>query len=383
MTVKNYRWDNGRYRVYKWINGKCHYFGDYEDESKAIKKVNRLRKNNWNGLVPPTTRKKAFPFAEDEKLIDRIATERNIKSKTKETYCQSVIHYTEYLNQSFTSLIEIYYSEEETTPWKKRTLKKHLIQFRNHLYNTYLKGTAKNYFSRLLTLFRHLEIELNYLPMLNTKNIKEPTPITHSDLLTKKELENCYQVAIPLMRAVILFQISTGCARRETLNLTVEDYLIANEVNIIDKPIKSLLLQVNPNNIPCFKLKRQKTNKYYFTYCTPQANQEILEYLINREKLSITSPIFDTNLYYWNKEYHSINEALNLGTIGNYNRFRSHMLRKYHASTLYNNGMSIDDIDSLQGRSKDSTHQSYFMEDPDLLKKKYLQHMDCLLLEVK
>ena len=382
MVVKNYRWDGGAWRVYKWINGKCHYFGRFESETQAIKKVNRLRKNNWNGLIKPKNRKITFPFKEDEKLIDKIAIERNIKEKTKATYCQCVIHYTEYLNQSFTELIEIYYAEEETTPWKKRTLKTHLISFRNHLYNTYLKGTAKNYFSRLLTLFRHLEIELNYLPMLNTKNIKEAQPITHSDLLTKEELEKCYEAASPLLKVIILFQSSTGCARRETLNLTIKDYLIANDVEIIDKPVKSLLLQVNTDNIPCFRLKRQKTNKYYFTYCTPQTNQEVLEYLINREDLSIESPLFDTNLYYWNKMYHDINDSLELGTAGNYNRFRSHMLRKWHASTLYNNGMSIDDIDSLQGRSKDSTHQSYFMEDPELLKKKYINHMDCLLLEV-
>ena len=382
MVVKNYRWDGGAWRVYKWINGKIHYFGRFESETQAIKEVNRLRKNNWNGLVKSKNRKIAFPFKEDEKLIEKIAIERNVKDKTKSTYCQCVIHYTEFLQKSFTELIEVYYAEEETTPWKKRTLKKHLIGYRNYLYNNYLKGTAKNYFSRLLTLFRHLEIELNYLPSLNTKNIKEAPPITHSDLLTKEELEECYKIATPLMKCIILFQTSSGCARRETLNLTVKDYLEANNIELIDKPVKSLLLKVNADTIPCFRLIRQKTNKYYFTYCSPQANNEILEYLINREGLTLDDPIFDLNLYYWNDNYASINNKLKLGTAGGYNRFRSHMLRKYHASTLYNNGMSMEDIDSLQGRSKDSTHQSYFMEDPELLKKKYINHMNCLLLEV-
>lgn len=382
MVVKNYRYDNGRYRVYKWINHKCHYFGDYKTEKGAKDRVKQLRENNWEGLIGPKPRKKLFPFPEDEQLIDNIAMERMIKNKTKATYCQSVIHYTDYLNQSLTSLIELYYQEEESIPWKKRTLKKHLVGFRNHLYSTYLRGTAKNYFSRLLTLFRHLEIELSYLPKLNTKNINEPQPITHDDLLTKKELEKAYGIATPLMKCIILFQSSSGCARRETLNLTVKDYLEANNIEIIDKPVKTLLLKVNNEIIPCFRLKRQKTNKYYFTYCSPQANQEILKYLINRDDLTLESPIFDMNLYYWNNEYNHINDELKLGTAGNYNRFRSHMLRKWHASTLYNNGMSIDDIDSLQGRSKDSTHQSYFMEDPDLLKQKYESHMDCLLLEV-
>ena len=321
-------------------------------------------------------------YNEDWNIINQIASERNVKPKTKETYIQTISHYTCYFNQSFTTLIQIYLKEEEELVWKKRTLKHHLVEYRNYLYNTYLGNTAKIYFSKILTIFRHLEIELSYLPKLNTKNIKELPPITHDDLLTKNELEQAYHIACPLMKAVILFQTSSGCARRETLNITVKDYLEANNIPVTDKPVKTLLLKVNPNEIPTFKLLRQKTNKFYFTYCSPQANNEILEYLINREDLTLESKVFDLNLYYWNDYYNQINKELELGTARKYNRFRSHMLRKFHASALYNDGMSIDEVDTLQGRSKDSTHQSYFMEDPSLLKMKYQEHMDCLLLGV-
>ena len=51
------------------------------------------------------------------------------------------------------------------------------------------------------------------------------------------------------------------------------------------------------------------------------------------------------------------------------------MLRKYHASQLYNHGMSMDEIDELQGRGKDQTRTSYFMEDPSRLREKYIEHM--------
>lgn len=325
---------------------------------------------------------KQLAFSEDYKIVDTICLERNIKEKTRQTYLQTIDHYTELFNQSFASLIQSYYKEEEIIVWKKRTLKQHLITYRNYLYNTFLPNTAKIYFGKILTILRHLELELGQLPKLNNKNNNELPPITYEDLPSKREIENAYNIASPVMKAVILFQTSSGCARRESLNITVRDYLTANNVKITDKPVKSLLLQVDRNNIPCFKIKRQKTNKYYFTYCSPQANQEILEYLINRDNLTLESPMFDTNLYYWNKWFAEINDKLEMGTARKFNRFRSHMLRKYHASTLYNNGMSITDIDDLQGRSKDSTHQSYFMEDPLLLKKKYEEHMDCLLLEV-
>lgn len=369
------------YTVRKKINGKSVTFGSSESLEQAIQIRNWCISNNWEEKYP--SMKGRLRFDEDYNIIHRIYMERNVKKKTGETYFQTINHYTILFNQSFTSLTELYLDEEEEIVWKKRTLKKHLIQYRNYLYNKYLPVTAKIYFSRLLTILRHLEIEIGTLPLLNTKNNNELPPITYENLLTRDELKEAYNVSNPLMKAIILFEISSGCARRETLNLTIQDYLEANNVNIIDKPVKSLLLKVNPGNIPCFRIKRQKTNKYYFTYCTPQANQEILDYLINREdKLTLDSPVFDCNLYYWNLYFNNINEQLNLGKARKYNRFRSHMLRKYHASTLYNNGMSMEDIDNLQGRSKDNVHRAYFMEDPDLLKRKYMNFMDCLLLEV-
>lgn len=80
-----------------------------------------------------------------------------------------------------------------------------------------------------------------------------------------------------------------------------------------------------------------------------------------------------------------INNSLKLGKVGPYNRFRSHMLRKFHASALYNsnNNWSLEEIDSLQGRSKNKTHSSYFMENPNILKEKYINSFDCLIINQK
>lgn len=58
------------------------------------------------------------------------------------------------------------------------------------------------------------------------------------------------------------------------------------------------------------------------------------------------------------------------------------MLRKFHASQLYNDGMSLEDVDSLQGRGKDSTHSSYFMDDPEKLREKYIEHMNAITINL-
>ena len=54
------------------------------------------------------------------------------------------------------------------------------------------------------------------------------------------------------------------------------------------------------------------------------------------------------------------------------------MLRKFHASRLYNDGLSIDKIDALQGRAKDNTHKAYFKESSEALKELYIEHLDAI-----
>ena len=63
------------------------------------------------------------------------------------------------------------------------------------------------------------------------------------------------------MKAIILFMTSSGSARRETLNLTINDFINAtkdyHDSNDIHEIIK--LLERRNDIIPTWKLKRQKT----------------------------------------------------------------------------------------------------------------------------
>ena len=40
------------------------------------------------------------------------------------------------------------------------------------------------------------------------------------------------------------------------------------------------------------------------------------------------------------------------------------------------NGLSLDEIDSLQGRVKENTRQSYYFDNTEDLKKKYIRNID-------
>ena len=134
--------------------------------------------------------------------------------------------------------------------------------------------------------------------------------------------------------------------------------------------------------IPTFNILRVKTKKYYTTYCSPEAVHSINSYLLTRSNLKPDSPLFKVHPMYLLHKFKEINEELGLGKIGPYHRFRSHMLRKFHASALYNDGMSIDKVNDLQGKSKTLTDQAYFMVNPEDLKLDYIEHLSALLMSV-
>ena len=56
------------------------------------------------------------------------------------------------------------------------------------------------------------------------------------------------------------------------------------------------------------------------------------------------------------------------------------MLRKFHASTLYHDSMSIDKVNDLQGKAKNKTDAAYFITNPDDLKYEHIQHLSAVTI---
>ena len=93
---------------------------------------------------------------------------------------------------------------------------------------------------------------------------------------------------------------------------------------------------------------------------------------------NVDDRLFDINPHHLSTKFNQINEHLGLGKKGTYNRFRPHMLRKFHASALLNDGMTKDDVNSMQGKSKNKTDEAYFFDNPDKLKQKYITHLNAV-----
>ena len=324
--------------------------------------------------------------SKDEKIINEFIKVRNLNKRTVYGYNNAIKLYTNFNNMSLSELLkEAENDEENGIRWKNRKIKQRLLNFRVFLQRHYLISTVKVHFQRILTIYRHFEIEIHNLPPINLKNTNKLKPIMFEDLPTKEIIKKAVNITNPLMKAIILFISSSGCARQETLNITIQDFIDATREYHDSEDIYEIITILIKRNdvIPTFKLKRQKTNKFYFTFCSPEAVSFILDYLIiSKRKLRNEDKLFKTNLDYLNGYFNEINETLKLGKVRKYNRFRSHMLRKFHASALYNheNGLSLEEIDALQGRGKNNTHSSYFMENPRNLKEKYINSLKSILI---
>lgn len=303
------------------------------------------------------------------KLFDIFCKERNIKLSTIKGYESAIKKYEGFHNLSIENLInEAILEEDMALPLKKRKIKKRLIDFRSYLINDVMSpNSSKTYFSKILTFYRHFEVEIPMLPMMKYDKAYETN---YSDLPTKSQIAEAIEISSIDFKAVILFMSSSGCAKSETLSLKIGDFVNATEEYHNGGSIYEILekLEKTDNVIPTFYLRRIKTDKYYYTFCSPEATRYIIKYLKTRKNLKLEDNLFDFTSSRLLSKFQEVNDELNWGFKGKYRFFRSHVLRKFHASNI---GLNKDYIDSLQGRGKNEVHEAYIKTNPDKLKEIY------------
>ena len=320
----------------------------------------------------------------DEQILEEVNRTFNHAKSTRVLYKQAVKKYTNYFDMSLDDLIrEAEREEDDGIRWKRRTLKRRLVNYRQYLVENHCLNSVYTLMRPILVIYKYFEIEIHELPKLNRKQAIKPEPIRFKDLPDKEVIREAVNMSDPLMKAIILFMCSSGCAMRETLNLTVQDYMDALSEYSNENDINGILedLKDNEDIIPTFNVRRQKTDKYYITYCSPEAVTAINSYLLSREdELGADAKLFKIHQHSLIRKFIRINEDLGLGKKGSFNRFRSHMLRKFHASALYNDGMSRDNVNDLQGKAKNRTDDAYFMTNPDDLKYEYIRHLPAVTI---
>ena len=322
----------------------------------------------------------------DEQLLDEIHSVNNHSKATRDAYRKAAKIYTSYTEMSLYELImEAEEEENKRIKWKLCSVRRRLIGYRKFLLDNYSYNSFRTFFSPIVNIYKYYDIEIYNLPRLNHKAIKKSKPLNFRDLPDKEIIREAINISSPLIKAVILFMASSGCAVQETVNLTVGDYLKSIRDYTDKTNVFEAINDISKRNdiVPTWEIWRQKTNKYYTTYSSPESVTAINSYLISRsDNFTNDSKLFKYSKNYIQVRFIRINNELNLGKVGDngYNRFRTHMLRKFHASALYNDGMSMDNVNDLQGKAKSKRDQAYFMINPDDLKYEYIKHLPAVTI---
>ena len=317
---------------------------------------------------------------------------RGLKEENYQKLVYILEDYSQFQEMSIHDLLQEADTEEENRiRWKHRTLKTRLINYMNYVKKRMLLSSAKTYFNGVTALYNHHEIEIGKLPKWNTKNANLSEPITSKDMLTKPIIREALKVANPVMRCIILTEASSGMTRSDVLGLTVKDFIDATKsyhnTDNIQEAVSIMLTK--EDMIPTFHLRRAKNNKYFITFCSPEATIEICKYLKLRDKrnhkyhrplLSDIDQLFKLHQSTYIDKFGEINNQLNNTKAGTYNKFRGHMLRKFHATQLEKFGMSRYLVNVLQGKSNNSVDDVYFIEDEETLREEYIKALQGVLI---
>lgn len=319
--------------------------------------------------------------------FEEFCEERNLKNETIKGYRTTINHYTSYYDMTMDDLINEAIDEENNIQIRKRerSIRTRLLQFRTHLMNeTNLKtSTIKHHMTHLITLYSHFEVSVPKLPPIQSDDKIETT---YFDLPTKKQIGMAIEIAGKKIGSLILFMASSGTGRTECANLTIKTFIdgcrdyITTDSDDLKDILENLYSSIEPV-VPTLYLYRQKTKKNYYTFCTPEAAHSIIEWLLlrldiceaNEEELNINDTVWDLTIRQMSYHFAQINDELEFGFKGSYRFLRPHTLRKFHASNI---GLSEDNIDLLQGRSRDSVHATYIKTNPSEFKKVYMSVMD-------
>lgn len=115
-------------------------------------------------------------------------------------------------------------------------------------------------FNPITAIYKYYEIEILDIPKISHKSIKTKEPITFKDLPDKEVIRKAIDIAPPAIKPIIYFMASSGCARTETLNLTINDYINALSEYTKKTDIHDIIneLGIDSEIIPTFNVLRQK-----------------------------------------------------------------------------------------------------------------------------
>lgn len=306
--------------------------------------------------------------------LDTPKWEQSIKRLRKNSwysYNQAVTLYEEFHQTSMDSLIEEALSEQsDRVAEHELRIYDRIVDFREFLIDEGFKAsTIQTHMTRIKSLYNKSRVRIPYIPQMDVINIKKSQPIGYDDLLTKEELVKAYdQFSSLKTKARFLAMVSGGLSNDECSNITTRQFIDdLYKYHQCDDDVDALKYLSESNNIIWVALLvRGKTAKPFYAVLSPECVQVTARAKLQEaQKGEIKEKLYG-NKNYFTQKCTRINTHLKFGTAGDgKGRFRSHMIRKYHATTLADSHLSNQEIDELQGRGKTRVQEAYIKTNPN------------------
>lgn len=319
-------------------------------------------------------------------IINHFCERKQHSQRSRIAYRSTLEKYSKFQGLSLEELIkEAETDEDNGVRWKRCRLLNRLEDYRSYLVKEFSENTVKQEMSRIKTFYKSYRIEIGELDYLSPKAYNKKPQLSFEEIISRDEIKRALKLCTPVMKSAILFQTSSGSAKAETLGLKIKDFICSVKNYTNSTELSEILDDLDGRCvIPKFRIKRQKVNEYYYTFCSPECCQEIVNYLKMRNVKSADEQLFKISNVHYRTLLIKINKELGLGRCSDgYNKLRSHQLRKFFATTLMNSRnckLSMVDIDFLEGRASKGSRKSYFFQDSEQLRIKYAQSMNALCI---
>ena len=316
----------------------------------------------------------------ESEVYQKVVGKRRVKDLTKVRYVLSLATYCMYNNMALDDLIDEADKEErDGVRVKDRKILERLEGFRPWLLNQGLGTlTTQTRFNDAKWFYRQNYIDVPELA--GTFKYPHEYKLRFEDLPTREDIKKAVDGTSTLSnKALFLFMASSGSAKMETSNLTVKSFIDATKeyhggISNIDDVLK--ILDGRGDVVPLFKMHREKTDYDYYTCCSPEASQAIIDLLLSKPIVKDDDPLFYLSYGGIGKAFQRANHKHNWGKVKNYFYFSSHRLRKRHASIIENENLA----NFLQGRKPDRIKETYFLNRPERVKEEYVRHINKLTI---
>ncbi|WP_407409508.1 hypothetical protein [Methanobrevibacter sp.] len=319
----------------------------------------------------------------DEDLIDEFHKRSGHSPGTVNSYKSVFDMYKEFHNMDLCELLdEAILEQEQEVPLHRLSIYDRIVTFREFLAENYLANTVISSMSKILTFYRYNRVDIPFIPRLNVKNLKFKEPVYFEDLPSKDELRLALENADDDLRLWILVLISSGSSRIDAKSMTNRTFFEGTwSYHKKDNFHDALECLACRDDVVCTcELTRQKTGKPYYTFLNPECVQEIARVKLKQNDFDLDSPLLRYSLSYISIKFRHLNDKLGLGEVSGFARLRPHMLRKFNASHLYQGTLDeslldMNHVDALHGRGGNRIRKTYYKNDPEYLKRKYISVM--------